>query len=112
MRENVQRLCPELWWHRNVLLHHGNAPSHISFWTRNCFTKNNIIVVPTHPTFLCFPDWRKNRVAAIFTQLSWSRQNRRRCWTPSQNTTSRKHLKMVEALGMVHARGRGPLRRL
>jgi hypothetical protein len=26
------------------------------------------------------------------TQLRWSRKNRRRCWIPSQNTSSRKHL--------------------
>jgi hypothetical protein len=33
LRENVQILCPEL-WQQNCLLHHGNAPSHTSFFTR------------------------------------------------------------------------------
>jgi hypothetical protein len=29
----------------------------------------------------------------FLTQLRWLRQNRRQCWTPSQNTTSKRHLK-------------------
>jgi hypothetical protein len=27
------------------------------------------------------------------TQMRWSRQNRKQCWTPSHNTTSMMHLK-------------------
>jgi hypothetical protein len=50
--------------------------------------------------FLCFPDWQ-NWKATILTQLRWSRQNRRRCGTLSQNTTPRTHLKMTSA-------GKGP----
>jgi hypothetical protein len=34
-------------------------------------------------------DWK----AAILIQLRRSRQNRRRCWTQSPNTTSRIHFK-------------------
>jgi hypothetical protein len=34
-------------------MHHNNAPSHTSFFTREFFTKNNITVVP-HPP--CSPD--------------------------------------------------------
>jgi hypothetical protein len=49
----------------------------------------------------------KNWKAAILTQLRW--QNRRRCWTPSHNSTSRTRLKMAEALGTVHTSGRGLL---
>jgi hypothetical protein len=33
------------------------------------------------------------------TQLRSLRQNRRRCWTPSQNTTSRMHLKNDRSVG-------------
>jgi hypothetical protein len=40
------------------------------------------------------------------TQLRWWRQNLRRCWIPSQNTTSRIHLKTTKALGTAHACGR------
>jgi hypothetical protein len=40
----------------------------------------------------------KNWKASILTQLKWLRQNVRRCWTPSQNTTSRVHLKLTVAL--------------
>jgi hypothetical protein len=61
----VQRLLPKLWWQKNWLLHHDNAPSHTSFFTREFFTKN-VTVVPHPPscltwplaTLLCFPDWR------------------------------------------------------
>jgi hypothetical protein len=31
--------------------------------------------------------------AAVLTHWRWSRQNRRQYWTPSQNTTSKMHLK-------------------
>jgi hypothetical protein len=50
------RLRPEIWRQKNWLLHHDNAPSHISFLTRKFLTKNNITVVPIHLTFFCFPD--------------------------------------------------------
>jgi hypothetical protein len=53
LRENVQRLCPEIWQQKNWLLHHDNAPSHISFYTRELLTKTNMTVIP-HP--LCSPD--------------------------------------------------------
>jgi hypothetical protein len=36
---------------------------------------------------------------AILTQLKWARQNCRQCWTSSQNTTSRMHLKNVRSAG-------------
>jgi transposase len=50
LRENVQRLRPELWRQRNWLLHHDNAPSHTSLFTREFLTTNNITVVP-HPSY-------------------------------------------------------------
>jgi hypothetical protein len=71
--------------------------SHFLFTSKFC-TKNVTTAVPTHPTSLCFLDGRRNWKAAILTQL-WSRQNRRRCWTPSQNTTSRMHLKNCRSSG-------------
>jgi hypothetical protein len=52
LHENVRRLRPELWRQKNWLLHHGNTPSHTSFFTRELLTKNSM----THPTFLCFSD--------------------------------------------------------
>jgi hypothetical protein len=42
LHKNVQRLSPELWQQRNLLLHHENAQSHTSFFTRKVLTKNNI----------------------------------------------------------------------
>jgi hypothetical protein len=51
LREHVRRLHPELWRQKNWLLHHGNAPSHTSFFTREFLTKINMTVVPTHTHF-------------------------------------------------------------
>jgi hypothetical protein len=33
------------------------------------------------------------------TRLRWYRQNRRRCWSPSQNTTSRMELRNDRSAG-------------
>jgi hypothetical protein len=57
LRENMQRLRPELWRQKKWLLHHDNAWSHTSLFARE-FTKSNMTVVTTHSTLLCFPDWR------------------------------------------------------
>jgi hypothetical protein len=35
LRENVRRLCAEIWRQKDWLLHHDNAPSHTSFSPRN-----------------------------------------------------------------------------
>jgi hypothetical protein len=52
---NVRKLIRELWRQMNWLLNHDNAPSHTYFSNRKFFfTKNDTILVPTHPTFL-FP---------------------------------------------------------
>jgi hypothetical protein len=34
------------------LLHHDNAPTHTSFFTREFLTKRNMIPLPTHSIFL------------------------------------------------------------
>jgi hypothetical protein len=52
LRENVRRLRPELWRQENWLLHHDNAPSHTSFFTREFFTRRAWHSSLTHPTFL------------------------------------------------------------
>jgi hypothetical protein len=41
------------------------------------------------------------------TQLRSSRQKHRQCWAPSQNMTSRMHLKMAEVLETVYTYGMG-----
>jgi hypothetical protein len=50
LRENVRRLCPNFWRQKNLLLHHDNALSYASFFTRKFLTKTNITVNPTNPT--------------------------------------------------------------
>jgi hypothetical protein len=47
----VRRLHPELWQQNNWLLHHDNALSHTSFFTREFLTKNNMAVA-RHPPYL------------------------------------------------------------
>jgi hypothetical protein len=53
LRENVLRLCLEIWQQTYWLLHH-NAPSHTSFFTREFFTKTTWLSSPTQPTRLTF----------------------------------------------------------
>jgi hypothetical protein len=55
LRENVQRLRPELWQQKNWLLHHDNAPSHTLIFTREFFTKSNMTVVLHPPRFSVSP---------------------------------------------------------
>jgi hypothetical protein len=55
---NVWKFRPEVWRQKNWLLHHDNAQSHTSFYTRECLTKTTWLSSPTHPTFLSFPNWR------------------------------------------------------
>jgi hypothetical protein len=48
--QRVRRLHPELWQQMNWLLNYDKTPSHTSFYTREFFTKNNMIVNP-HPPY-------------------------------------------------------------
>jgi hypothetical protein len=84
--------------------HHLLYPS---FITRQFLTKNNKTVVPHAPQFSLFL-WIKIKLKGLrFDKLRWLRQNRRRCWTPTENTTSTMQLKKkTEVLGKVHTRGR------
>jgi hypothetical protein len=50
-------------------------------------------VVLHPPYFPPFPRLKIKLKGHHFDTIQWSRQNRRRCWTPSQNATSRMHLK-------------------
>jgi hypothetical protein len=42
---------PECWQQKNWLLHHDNAPSHTSLFSREFLTKNDITVIPYPPYF-------------------------------------------------------------
>jgi hypothetical protein len=93
----VQRFPIELWRKKNWLLCHDNAPSRISFLARELLT-NKLTVAP-QPLPSVPPFWRQNWKSAILTELRWSRQNRSRWWTPSQDTVSRMHLKCKRSTG-------------
>jgi hypothetical protein len=49
-------------------------------------------VVP-HPPYFSVSPIEDNSERPLLAQLRWSTQNRRRWWTPSQNTISRMHLR-------------------
>jgi hypothetical protein len=49
-----ERFRPELWGHKYWLLHHDNT----SYFTRDLLTKDNMTVVPTHYTYLRFPEMK------------------------------------------------------
>jgi hypothetical protein len=56
LRENVQRLRPELWRQKNWLFRHDSVPSHTSSFTREIFfTKNNMTVAPPKLLFSVSP---------------------------------------------------------
>jgi len=50
LRENVRRKQPEMWKNGDWLLHHDNAPAHISLVVREFLTKNDMTTVP-HPVY-------------------------------------------------------------
>jgi hypothetical protein len=97
MSKNMLRLCPQLWRQDTV--------SHFLFRQGNFYQKHNCL--PHPPYFFLSSRLNIEVGGAILTQLRRSRQNHRRCWTSSQNTTFRMRLKMAEALGTVHTRGKG-----
>jgi hypothetical protein len=49
----MRRLNPKLWRQKNWLLHHDNAFSHTSFFTKEFFYQNNMTVF-THPPSLLY----------------------------------------------------------
>jgi hypothetical protein len=106
----VRRLRPELWRQKNWLLHHDNAPFHYSSFTSEFVTKNNMTVVSIHSTFLFPPRLRIKLKGGHFDTNEVIEAEPQACRTPSQNTTSRIHLQIVEELGTVHKRGMGLLR--
>jgi hypothetical protein len=85
LHENAQGLRYKLWRQKNWPLHHDNAPSHT-----------------LSPLNMKLKDHNINTIG-------WLRQNHRLCWISSENTTSRMHLKMAEALWTMHMRRRGLL---
>jgi len=46
LREAVRWKRPQLWTNRSWVLHHDNAPAHLSFLVRNFLAKNKTTVVP------------------------------------------------------------------
>ena len=63
LREAIRRKRPQLWTNQSWVLHHENAPAHLSFLARNFLVKNETTVAPQPPyspdmapaDFLLFP---------------------------------------------------------
>jgi hypothetical protein len=70
----------------------------LPFSLGNLWPKTTWLLSPIHPTCLIWPR-STSLFRAILTQLRWSRQNRRRCWTLSHNMTSRMHFKNDRSAG-------------
>jgi hypothetical protein len=68
----------------------------LPFSPGNFLPKAKWLLSPTHPTCLTWPI-AASLFPANLTQLRWLRQSHSRCWTPSQNTTFRMHLKNVRS---------------
>ena len=49
LREAVRRKRPEPWTNHTWMLHHDNAPAHVSFLIREFLTKHETTVVPQPP---------------------------------------------------------------
>jgi hypothetical protein len=91
LRENVQRLRPELWRQKNCLLHHNNALSYTSFFTREFLNKNNMSS-PTHPIRLSLCPLTFFSVSHYFDAFEVIEAGSQ-VVRNTQNTTSRMHLK-------------------
>jgi hypothetical protein len=77
LRENVWRLWAELWRQSNWLLHHDNALSHTSFFTREFFTKSNMTLTP-HSLYFHFSPVEDFYITEVIVAESLV------CWTPSK----------------------------
>jgi hypothetical protein len=77
LRKNGRTLRPEPWRQKNWLLHHDNAPSHTSFFTRECFTPQKIwLSSPTHRLIMAPCDFYvapiEGKTERLSVWLSWS----------------------------------------
>jgi hypothetical protein len=77
-----------------------------SFWPKGAWLSSPFTL------FSLFPRLKIEPKDSYFDTLRRSRENRRSCWIPSQNKTSRMHLNMAEAVGMLFRRGKGTASRM
>jgi hypothetical protein len=110
LRENMQRLRPELWLQKNWLLHH-NASSYTSSFTREFLTKYNTTVV-TYPTYLSlFPGLKINLKGRHFDTVEVIETELQEVVNSlTEHNFQDAFQKMAEALGTVHTLERGLLR--
>jgi hypothetical protein len=103
--KNVRRLLSELWQQKNWLLHHDNASSNTSFFTRDFFLPKTTWLSPlTHPPyFSLFPqlkiklNGRHFYVIEVIEAESQAALN-----TLTEHNFQDALKKMAETLGTVH----------
>ncbi|UYV75779.1 hypothetical protein LAZ67_13001318 [Cordylochernes scorpioides] len=61
LREAIRQKRPDLWKNKNWLLHHDNAPAHISLLVRDFLAKNNTLMMP-----------RSHRIPQIWPPVTFS----------------------------------------
>ena len=49
LHENLWRKGPQKWQNQNLIIHHDNAPAHMSFKVSQFLAKNNMNVIPPSP---------------------------------------------------------------
>jgi hypothetical protein len=85
--ENVQRLRPELWRRKNWLLHHNSALFHISFFTAEFLTINNMTPFPLLTLLVLlgilrlFPPFWQNR--SDRGRIAGEAEHPHRTWPPA-----------------------------
>jgi hypothetical protein len=95
----VRRLRPELWRQNKRPLHHDNAPSYTSYSTKECFTKNNISVVPHANRFSLFPLLKIQLKCRHFSTIKIIKAEPHAVLNTLTSTTSRIHLKNGRSAG-------------
>jgi hypothetical protein len=92
----------------NWLFNNNNAQSHTSFLTRECFTKNNITVVPHPHCFSLFPRLKIKLKGRHFDTIEVTKaESQAVCSATSQITTSRMHFEDDRSSGNgANVRGR------
>jgi transposase len=83
LREAVRRKRPQLWTNQSWVLHHDNAPAHLSFLVCNFLAKNEMTVVPQPPyspdlapaNFFLFPKLKSSLKGRCFDTFDKIQKN-------------------------------------
>jgi len=97
LREAVRRKRPEAWTNKTWMLHHDNAPAHVSLLICEFLAKQDMIVVPQPPyspdlapaDFFLFPKLKSTLKGRRFQMIEEIKQIHYRTFAQSRKTCSR-----------------------